>query len=141
MLDKKFLYVVVGASNNPAKYGHIVFKDLLEAKFQIIPVNLKEKEILGQKVYKRLSDIPEQIDIVVSIVPPQVSLEIAKQMVDLKLKKFWMQPGSESNEVIDFCKHNNIEYSVGKCIMVEKKRLLTDYIICNKVGLNKCLNK
>lgn len=46
MIDKNFIYAVVGASNNEEKYGYKVFKDLLDAGYKVLPINPSEKEIL-----------------------------------------------------------------------------------------------
>jgi hypothetical protein len=46
MINKKFLYAVIGTSNNQEKYGFKVFKDLLDGGYKVIPINPSEKEVL-----------------------------------------------------------------------------------------------
>lgn len=121
-IDKKFTYAVVGASNNREKYGFQVFKDLKNSGFKAIPVNPHEKEILGSKVYKQLTDIPGQIDVVVTVVPPKITEKIVEECLQLGINKVWMQPGSEDDEAINFCKNHNITVVYNTCIMVENHR-------------------
>ena len=68
MINKNFLYAVVGASNNEEKYGHKVFKDLLDAGYKVVPINPSEQEILGEKVYPTLSEVRKNIDVVINCV-------------------------------------------------------------------------
>ncbi len=120
--NKKFVYAVVGASNNREKYGFKVFKDLKDSGFKVIPINPHEKYILGVKVYKSLSSIKERVDVVVTVVPPKITEEIVKECFKLGINKVWMQPGSEDKEAIDFCRKHNIIAIYNTCIMVENHR-------------------
>ena len=120
----------VGASNNPEKYGHKVFKDMLAKGYNCIPVNPKETEILGQKAYPNLTAAvagladkspgkKPAIDLVDFIVPPAVTLEVLKEVKVLGIKNVWMQPGSESPEAIAYCKNNGIDCVHDACIMLK----------------------
>lgn len=62
---------VVGASNNPNKFGHLIVKNLIDGKFsgEIYPVNPKETDILGLKVYPSIADISNDIDLIIPVVP------------------------------------------------------------------------
>jgi predicted CoA-binding protein len=120
-ISKQFVYAIVGASNNTEKYGHRVLKDLYSDGYKVIPVNLREKEILGLKAYENLSQIPEKIDVAVLIIPPLAALEVLKDVAELKINKVWLQPGSESAEAIPFCNQNDIEVVHDACIMVVRR--------------------
>lgn len=120
LIDKKFSYAVIGASNDPTKYGHIILKDLLNAGYRAIPVNPKGESILGQKTYKSIYDIPERVDVAIFVVPPEVTENILHDIVKKGIKKIWMQPGSESDNTIAFCEKNGLEFVFGSCIMLQK---------------------
>jgi acetyltransferase len=64
---------VIGASTNPVKLGHAVLKNLIDGGYvdfgKIYPINLKSKEILGQKAYPSVLDVPDQIDLAVIVIP------------------------------------------------------------------------
>ncbi len=76
---------VVGASNNPNKAGYVILKNLLDIGYpkKIFPVNNRVDKILGLKAYKKLSDIPEKVELVVLITPSRMTFEI---MADLELR-------------------------------------------------------
>lgn len=92
MINKDFLYVVVGASNNEEKYGYKVFKDLLDAGYKVLPINPNEQEILGEKVYPTLSTVKEQIDVVIFVTPPAVTEKVLEEVKVLGIKNVWIQP-------------------------------------------------
>ena len=112
MLPKEYTYVVIGASNNPDKYGHKVAKDLLERGYKVFLINPKEETILGQKVYKNMPEVEldgHKIDCAVFVVPPYITLEIIKKISTVKLKLIWMQPGSESEQAIKLCEEKGMK--------------------------------
>ena len=112
-------YAIVGASNNPVKYGYKVTKHLKESGCNIIPINPKEQKICGIKAYKTLKACNKKIDTVIFIVPPAVTQQVLKDMPK-QIKKVWMQPGSESEKAINYCKDNSIECIHNACIMLKK---------------------
>jgi len=122
MIDKKLIYAIIWASNNQEKYWFKVFQDLLNAWYQVIPINPNEKEILWKKCYKKLSECQSNIDVVIFVTQPQVSLEVLKEVNELKIKNARFQPWSESPDAINFCKLNWINYTVNACIMIEKSK-------------------
>lgn len=121
MINKKFLYAVVGASNNKEKYGYKVFKDLLEAGYKVVPINPTEKEILSKKVYPTLSDVKKKINVVIFITPPVVTEKVLEEVKTLGIKNVWLQPGAQSDTAIEFCKKNTIECIHDACIMIQRK--------------------
>ena len=121
MIDKKNLYAVVGASNNEEKYGYKVFKDLLDAGYKVLPINPSEKEILGQKVYATLSEVKENIDVVIFVTQPIVTEKVLEEVKKIGIKNVWLQPGAQSDAAIQFCRKNNIECIHDACIMIQRK--------------------
>ncbi len=120
MINRKYLYAVVGASKNEEKYGFQVLRDLNNANYNVVPINLREKEMLGLKVYHRLQEVESKIDVVIFVVPPQITLKILEDVFRLGVKKVWMQPGSESREAIKYCENHQIECITNACIMIKK---------------------
>lgn len=120
-IHKDYVYAVVGASQDPEKYGNKVYKDLLDGGYKVFPVNPKGGELYGNKVYKELSEIQEKVDVVDFVVPPQIAITVLATVKELGIQKVWLQPGSESDEAIKYCEENGIECIYGACIMVERK--------------------
>lgn len=118
---KEKSFAVVGASNNPEKYGYKVFEAILKKTKKVFPINPKETQIIGQKCYPSLTNIKEEISVIVFVVPPLVTLEVLKKNF-LRKSLFWFQPGSFDEKVIQFCEENGIEYENKKCIIKESEK-------------------
>ncbi|MCD6445834.1 CoA-binding protein [Candidatus Bathyarchaeota archaeon] len=119
-LNKKNVFAVIGASRDPKKYGHQVYKDLRKAGYKVYPVNPNANEILGDKCYPSLESLPEKPDVVDIVVPPKITEQIVKTCKKLGIRKIWMQPGSESEAAIRFCEENGMDVVHGVCVMVER---------------------
>ncbi|MEM3561545.1 MAG: CoA-binding protein [Nitrososphaerota archaeon] len=122
-LNKNNVIAIVGVSRDPEKYGYKVYKDLKEAGYKVYPVNPNASEILGDKCYPNLESLPIKPDVVNIVVPPNITEKIVKECKKLNIKKVWMQPGAESEEVIKFCNENGIDVVYGVCIMIERKSM------------------
>jgi hypothetical protein len=121
-LNKKNVFAVVVVSCDPRKYGYQVYKDLKNAVYEVYPVNLNAREILGDKCYPSLENLPVKPDVGDVVVPPKVmehTVEICKR---LRITKVWMQPGSESEKAIKFCEENSIDVVYGVCVMIERAK-------------------
>jgi predicted CoA-binding protein len=116
MALKKF--AVVGATDNPEKYGHQVLMSLKKRDYEVYPVNPRLETIEGIKCYSTLTDLPGKVDVVDFVVPPQATETILKECRDLGLNRIWLQPGSESEAAIDFCRENNMQVVHSVCVMM-----------------------
>ena len=121
-LNKKNIFAVVGASKLKEKYGNKVYYDLKNANYSVYPINPNADSIYGDKCYPNLKKLPVIPDVVNIVVPPKVTERTVKECNDLNIKKVWMQPGSESENAISFCKKNEIEILYNVCVMVERKK-------------------
>ena len=123
LLKKENIFAVIGVSRNPAKYGHQVYKDLKEAGYVVYPVNPSIDEVLGDRCYHSLNELPERPDVVDTVVPPHVTEKIVEECKELGIERVWMQPGSESEQAIEFCRRNHINVVHGVCVMVKRREL------------------
>jgi predicted CoA-binding protein len=116
MAQKK--YAVVGASDNPDKYGNKIVKNLKARGYEVFPVNPRLKEVEGLACYKTISDIPCVVDVVDFVVPPAVTEEVLKQCKESGLTRIWLQPGSESEKAIEYCRESNMSVVYNVCVMM-----------------------
>lgn len=119
-IDKTYAYALIGASQNHEKYGYKVFADLKKADYNVHPINPKGGTILGSTVYKSIDAIPQEIDVVIFVVPSEITISLLPIVHKKGIKKVWFQPGSESDVAINFCKENNIHYIAHACMMMER---------------------
>ncbi len=120
MIDTHYTYALVGASNNPEKYGYKVFKDLLDKKYTIFPINPKWGTILGQKVFTHLGSLCETttVDVAIFITPPHITLWLLDEVKKLGITKVWFQPWASDDACIAFCKAHAIEEIHDACMML-----------------------
>jgi len=116
--DKNKSIALVGASNDPSKYGNKILLNLKSKGFNVIPVNTKEEEIDGSPVFKSVSDIKERPSIINFVVPPSVGIKITKDLVKKGYDNFWYQPGAESEEISNYLESKKKNYIDDQCIMV-----------------------
>ena len=118
---------IIGLSPKSEKDSNKVGVYLQNAGFKIIPVYPKGDEILGEKVYKKLSEIPKsiKIDMVDMFRKPEFASELIK---DIKkrddIKCFWLQLGIVNNEAVKEAKEFGIKVVQNKCTKIEHKILV-----------------
>jgi len=117
-INKNNIIAVVGVSTNRDKWGWKIYNELGSAGFRVYPINPKYNKIGKDICYPDLKSLPKKPDVVVTIVPPHVTEKIARQCRDTGINKIWMQPGSESEDAIIFCKNNNIKIVANACFAV-----------------------
>ena len=111
---------LVGASNDPAKFGNRIFRDLVVKGYAVWPVNPREPKIEGVAVHADLESLPSKPDIVNFVVPPKVALAVAKQALALGIRRLWFQPGSESDELKAWLvEQEGVSALTDACIMVQ----------------------
>lgn len=133
ILSKYKNIAVVGLSKNPEKDSYIVAEYLKNKGYKIIPVNPTAQEILGEKCYKSLEDLPENLKKSIEIVdifrPSQDVGPIVEQAIQLK-KEFrkpyvvWMQLGIVNLEAAKKAEEAGMVVIMDKCIMREHKKLV-----------------
>ena len=116
--DKNNLIALVGASNDPTKYGNKILLDLVKKGYNVAPVNTKEDTIAGIKSYKNVLDLKESPSIINFVVPPSIGFQITKELVENKFDNFWYQPGAESEKISYFLNENKKNFIDDKCIMI-----------------------
>lgn len=109
---------VAGVSRNRKKFGNIIFNDLIKKGYSALPVNPNATDIEGHKSYPNLSALPTEIEALVFVTPPDQTLALLKEALQTNIRYFWMQQGAENDEVISFCKENNLTFVSGRCILM-----------------------
>lgn len=110
-------WAVVGASPNPERYSHQIMTLLRERGYTVLPVRPGRDEIDGLPCYATLSDIPEPPDVVDMVVNPSIGLGVMEEVKRLGIKHVWLQPGSESPEILEFARANGIA-AYEACVLV-----------------------
>ena len=113
---------VVGLSSNPMRASHGVAEYLKNAGYRIIPVNPNETEVLGEKAYARLEEVPEAVDIVDVFRRAEELPGVVESAVKIKAKVLWMQLGIENAEAAEKALSAKLVVVEDACLMVEHRR-------------------
>jgi len=124
ILSKYKSIAMVGVSADPTKPSTIVMKYMQKYGFKVYPVNpfTKNKEILGEKVYEKITDIEDFIEIVNVFRPSNETIEVAKETVIIKAKVLWLQLGISNIEAKKIVEKNRIYYVENKCTKMEYQK-------------------
>ena len=127
-LNKNNTIAFIGATIKKDKWGYKKYKEIKDSGFEVYPINPKYANVDGDKCYPNLKSLIdflcEKPDFVVTIVPPKVTEKVVEQCKIFEIDKIWMQPGSESEKAIKFCKENGIIVVHGICIVVDALKKL-----------------
>ena len=121
---------MVGVSPKTNRPSYFAFKYLLERGYRMIPVNPGQagKELLGQLVYARLSDISEPVDMVDIFRSPEHALGVVQEAITLSPKPqvIWMQLGVRNDEAAALAEANGIKVVMNRCPKIEYGRLSSE---------------
>ena len=114
---------IVGLSPKQERDSNKVAKYLMEQGFEVIPVNPGQKEILGQKCYKSLKDIPFPVDMADLFLNPKRVSPVVDQAIEKEIPVIWMQLGVIHNEAAKRARQAGIKVVMNKCVKVEHQAL------------------
>ena len=120
---KFHIIAVVGCSRESGKPSHDVPEYLQEVGYKIIPVNPFADYILGEKVYKKLSDIPIKIDVVDVFRPSAEALEITEEAYAIGAKAVWLQEGIFNEDAQKFAEEHNMLFVMNRCMIKEHYKI------------------
>lgn len=114
---------VVGLSNKPDRPSYEIAGYLKAQGYRIIPVNPTIKEVLGEKSYAGLRDIPEPVDVVQIFRRPEDVPAVVEDAIAIGAKVVWMQPGAENDEAAARAEAAGLKAVVGACMRVVHQSL------------------
>ena len=113
---------VVGLSSDPVKSAHSVPAAMQAYGWRVIPVNPHADELLGERVYRTLADVPEDLGLVNVFRPSARAADVVRQAVEAGARAVWLQLGITSAEARDIAERNGLLYVEDRCIAVERAR-------------------
>ena len=115
---------VVGLSQNPDRASYRVASYLQSAGYTIVPVRPDGEEILGEKVYHSLMDIPFKVDIVDVFRKPETVMPIAEDAVRIGARVFWLQQGITNEKAEQYCREAGLTVVSDRCMLVEHRKVV-----------------
>jgi predicted CoA-binding protein len=121
---------MVGVSANTSRPSYFAFKYLLDRGYRMIPVNpgLAGGELLGRKVYGKLADIPEPVDMVDVFRAARYALAVVEEALTLNPQPqvIWMQLGIRNDEAAALAEKNGLKVVMNRCPKIEYGRLSSE---------------
>jgi len=114
---------VVGLSSNPNRESLSIANYLQDKGYRIIPVNPNETEVLGERAYPTLLDVPDKIDVVDVFRKPEATPEIARQAVQIGAKVLWLQTDIVNDEARRVAENAGLDVVMGVCIRSTHRRI------------------
>jgi predicted CoA-binding protein len=126
LLGEARVVAVVGISSKPWRPSHEVASYLQQHGYRIVPVNPNEEEVLGERAYATLLDIPQDlhVDVVDVYRRPEHTPEGARDAVAIGARVLWLQEGIVSDEAARIAADGGLEVIMGVCIMKVRERLM-----------------
>ena len=122
ILKKYKTIAVVGLSSNPMRPSFDVSEYMQRAGYRIIPINPNETEVLGEKSYARLEDVPEKIEIVNIFRRPEYVPALVESSIRVGARVVWMQQGIENEAAAEAARAAGLVVIEDACIFVEHRR-------------------
>jgi predicted CoA-binding protein len=123
LLNASHTIAVVGLSSNIMRPSNGVSAYMQRAGYRIIPVNPNETEVLGEKSYARLEDVPEPVDIVDIFRRPEYVPEVVESAIRIGAKAVWMQEGVVHEGAAQRAREAGLQVVMDRCILKEHRRM------------------
>ena len=121
ILEKYKNIAVVGLSSQSWRPSYGVTRYMQGAGYKIVPVNPNETEVLGEKAYATLDDVPGPIEIVDIFRRPEFVPEVVEAAIRRKARVIWMQLGVTNEEAAERARAAGLEVVMDRCILVEHR--------------------
>lgn len=119
LLNSAKTVAVVGLSSKPYRASYGVAETLQSSGYRIFPVNPNESEVLGEKCYARLEEIPGKIDIVDIFRRSEFVAEIVDEAIRIGARAVWMQEGVEDEASAERARRAGLFVMMDRCIAKE----------------------
>jgi len=114
---------LAGLSTRPERASHYVSTSLKHAGYRIIPVNPAHDEVLGERCYPRLAEIPEKVDMVIVFRRPEFVEPVVDEAIGLGVPAVWMQVGVRHQDAARKAQEAGLQVVMDRCAWVDYQRL------------------
>lgn len=116
---KSNVIAIAGVSRNPKKFGNVAFKAIDDKKkYTLYPINPNTVEINGQKCYRDIISLPEDVGSIILIMQKEQTTAAVKQAIDKGIKNIWIQQKCDTPEALKLAADSGANIIYGKCIMM-----------------------
>jgi uncharacterized protein len=109
---------VVGVSRSGRGFGNSACRALRAQEYRVYPVNWSAPTVDGVRCYARLSELPERVNAVLVVVPPQQAIDVIRDAAAAGIRHVWLQQGAESAEAVRIGGELGLDVVAGECILM-----------------------
>lgn len=121
-LTVKHIAIAGVSRTSKGKWGNALMKELSKKGYTIYPINPNTEEVEGVKCYKNIKSLPVEVKSMIIATKSDATEQLVKDAKESGIERVWMQKsagkGSASQEAINFCKDNKLDYVYGLCPMM-----------------------
>lgn len=117
-LSKENSFALAGVSRNEQKFSTQVFMKLKESGFQVLPVNPNVDELLGEKSFRSVNDLPQTVSHLFIVTPKPETDKVLQEAIDKGIKNVWIQQMSQTEQSEKLAQENDINLINGECIFM-----------------------
>ena len=133
ILERYRRIAMVGLSSNPFRPSHFAAIYLLSEGYDVVPVNPRERQVLGRTSYPSLRDVPGPIEVVDIFREPSAVPAIVDEAIAVGAKVIWMQLGVIHDAAAERARQAGLEVVMDRCMKIEHARFFGGL---NTIGLN-----
>ncbi|HYF82119.1 MAG TPA: CoA-binding protein [Clostridia bacterium] len=117
MLEKR-IWAVIGANNDPDKFGNIIYRRLKSEGYIVYPVNPMYDNVEGDQCYPNLASLPQKPEVLDMVVSPKRGKAFIEEAAKLGIENIWLQPGTFDLELLALIKEKQL-VGLQACVLVE----------------------
>jgi uncharacterized protein len=111
---------VAGVSRNPHKFGNVLFRELKQRGYDVVPLNPTLKEFDGTPCFPSLTDVPKTVDGLLIVTPSSSAVRLIQDAIASGVRRVWLHkgaggPGSVCSDAVQLCRENGIDVVDGAC--------------------------
>jgi uncharacterized protein len=111
-------FAIAGVSRGKKKFGNIIYKELKNKAYNVVPVNPNMDTFEGDICYRSIKELPTDIEAIIIATKPEVSYAIVKEAVEKGIKHIFMQRGAQNDDAIKYAQENNVNIIYKHCILM-----------------------
>lgn len=112
---------VVGATDHPAKYGGIIYRDMKAKGFPVFAVNPNRSTVDGDPCWPTVKDLPEKPSIAVLVVHARDGLDVLDDCAEAGIRNIWVQPGASSPGLVEALEDGDFDWLANACVMIRAR--------------------
>lgn len=109
-------WAVVGVTEDKERFAYKIWQELKKHDYKVYPINPKYSSLYGEKVYKDINEVEDEVKVVDLVVSPKIGIKLLDDFKAKGVEYVWLQPGSSSPELRDKMDKLGLKYLDGDCV-------------------------